>query len=77
MPPGDAEMELLFSTLPHNIIGCFKRWMLVRHLTAILLTLVLVVSGSDWLYFQWTRSPILRSWLRDQNPVVVVRGLPT
>ena len=65
-------MKLFLSTLPRNIIGCFKPWMLVWHATAILLTLGLVTSGFDWLYFQWTRSPILRSWLW---PAVPIGGL--
>ena len=46
--------------------------MLVWHATAILLTLALVTSGFDWVYFQWTRSPAVRSWL---FPAVVIGGL--
>jgi membrane-associated phospholipid phosphatase len=65
-------MKLFFSTLPRNIIECFKGQMLIWHLTAITLTLALVVSGFDWQYFQWTRSPALRSWLW---PAVPIGGL--
>jgi len=65
-------MKLFLSTLPRNTIGCFKSRMLVWHLSAILLTLALVVSGFDWQYFLWTRSPILRSWLW---PAVPIGGL--
>ena len=65
-------MELFLSTLPRNIIDCFKGRMLVWHLSAILLTLALVVSGFDWQYFLCTRSPILRSWLW---PAVPIGGL--
>ena len=65
-------MKLLFSTLPRNVIECFKGRMLVFHLAAILLTVALVLSGFDWRYFQWTRSPILRSWLW---PAVPIGGL--
>jgi len=65
-------MRLFFSTLPGNIIECFKGRMLVWHLAASLLTAALVVSGFDWQYFQWTRSPILRSWLW---PAVAIGGL--
>src|ERR1035437_10169566 len=65
-------MNLFFSTLPHNIIECFKGRMLIWHLTAIILTVALVVSGLDWQYFLCTRSPILRSWLW---PAVPLGGL--
>ena len=65
-------MKLFFSTLPRNIIECFKGRMLIWHLAAIILTLALVVSGLDWQYFLWTRSPILRSWL---FPAVPIGGL--
>ncbi len=56
-------MKQFFTTLPHNLIECFRGRMLVWHLTAILLTLALVLSGFDWQYFLCTRSPRLRSWL--------------
>jgi len=65
-------MNLFFSTLPRNIIECFKGRMLIWHLTAIILTVALVVSGLDWQYFLCTRSPILRSWLW---PAVPLGGL--
>jgi len=65
-------MKLFLSTLPRNVIECFKGRMLIGHLTAIGLTIALVVSGFDWQYFLWTRSPILRSWL---FPAVVIGGL--
>jgi membrane-associated phospholipid phosphatase len=65
-------MKLSFSTLPRNIIECFKGRMLIWHLTAMGLTIALVVSGLDWQYFLWTRSPTLRSWL---FPAVPIGGL--
>ena len=65
-------MKRFFSTLPRNIIECFKGRMLVWQLTAIILTLALVVSGLDWQYFLCTRSPILRSCLW---PAVPIGGL--
>ena len=65
-------MKLFFSTLPRNVIECFKGRMLVWHLAAIILTVALVLSGFDWQYFQWTRCPILRSWLW---PAVHIGGL--
>jgi membrane-associated phospholipid phosphatase len=65
-------MKLFFSTLPRNVIECFKGRMLVWHLTAIILTIALVVSDSDWQYSLATRSPLLRSWL---FPAVPIGGL--
>jgi hypothetical protein len=65
-------MTLFFSTLPRNVIACFAGRMLLWHLIAIILTLVLVVSGFDWHYFLWTRSPMLRAWL---FPAVPIGGL--
>jgi membrane-associated phospholipid phosphatase len=65
-------MKLFFSTLSRNVIECFRGRLLVWHLVAICLTAALVLSGSDWQYFQWTRSPILRSWLW---PAVPIGGL--
>jgi membrane-associated phospholipid phosphatase len=65
-------MKLFFLTLPRNVIGCFKSQMLIWHLTAIVLTLALVVSGFDWQYFLRTRSATLRSLLW---PAVPIGGL--
>jgi membrane-associated phospholipid phosphatase len=65
-------MKLFFSTLPRNILECFRGRMFVWHLAAIFLTLALVVSGFDWQYFLCTRSPVLRSWLW---PAVPIGGL--
>jgi membrane-associated phospholipid phosphatase len=66
------QMRLFFSTLPRNIIECFKGRMLIWHLIAIVLTVALVVSGLDWQYFICTRSPTIRSWLW---PAVPMGGL--
>ena len=65
-------MKLFFSTIPRNIIECFRGRMLIWHLVAILLTVALVVSGLDWQYFLCTRSQILQSWL---FPAVPIGGL--
>lgn len=53
-------MKQFIWTLPRNIIGCFKGRMILWHIVAIVLTVLLVTSGFDWLYFTWTRSPELR-----------------
>jgi membrane-associated phospholipid phosphatase len=65
-------MKQLVLTLPGNIVRCFKGRMALWHFLAIVLTLILVSSGFDWLYFRSTRSPILRSWM---FPAVVIGGV--
>jgi membrane-associated phospholipid phosphatase len=67
-------MNWFVSSLPRNVIGCFKGWNILYHLVAIVLTLILVTSGFDWAYFRATRSPELRAWM---FPAVIVgQGLP-
>jgi membrane-associated phospholipid phosphatase len=65
-------VKRFFSTLPRNVIDCFKGRMILWHLTAIVLTLILVWSGFDWFYFLSTRAPLLRSCM---FPAVVIGGL--
>ena len=65
-------MKLFLSTLPRNIMGCFKGWTIIWHIIAIFLTSILVMSGFDWLYFLSTRNPILRLWM---FPAVHIGGL--
>jgi membrane-associated phospholipid phosphatase len=65
-------MKQFFSTLPSNLIDCFKGRMLIAHAVAITLTFILVTSGFDWGYFLSTRSPILREWM---FPAVIIGGL--
>jgi membrane-associated phospholipid phosphatase len=62
-------MKQFLVTLPHNFVGCFKGWKIVWHLVAILLTVILVMSGFDWRYSLATRNPELRSWMW---PAVVI-----
>ncbi|MDD5140888.1 MAG: phosphatase PAP2 family protein [Verrucomicrobiales bacterium] len=62
-------MKQFFSTLPRNIIGCFKGRMILWHLLAILLTTILVTSGFDWRYYVSTHDPILRSWMIPAAPI--------
>jgi membrane-associated phospholipid phosphatase len=52
-------MKQFFLTLPSNILSCFRGWMIIWHVIAIILTLILVVSGFDWFYFCSTRGPAL------------------
>ena len=65
-------MKRLLSTLPGNVLDCFKGRMVLWHSIAIILTFILVTSGFDGLYFASTRNPILRSWM---FPAVVIGGL--
>jgi membrane-associated phospholipid phosphatase len=65
-------MKLFFWTLPSNLMRCFKGRLILWHLIAILLTLVLVLSGFDRYYFLSTRNPSLRSYM---FPAVVIGGL--
>ena len=65
-------MKMFLSTLPGNVVKSFQGLMLIGHFGAIALTLALVLSGFDWQYFLWTRSPALRSWLW---PAVPIGGL--
>jgi membrane-associated phospholipid phosphatase len=62
-------MKQLLATLPRNLIGCFMGRMIIWHVVAIVLTLILVTSGFDWLYFTATRNPILRSWMFPAAPI--------
>ncbi|MGD0087519.1 MAG: phosphatase PAP2 family protein [Verrucomicrobiota bacterium] len=65
-------MRQFLVTLPRNLIACFTGWRFVWHIIAILLTVILVMSGFDWRYFLVTRNPALRSWMW---PSVIIGGL--
>src|SRR5271169_5661342 len=65
-------MKWFVSSLPRNIIGCFKGRLLICHIAAIFLTALLVLSGFDWRYFLSTRAPSLRSCM---FPAVIIGGL--
>lgn len=56
-------MKQFVSTLLANILGCFKGWMLLWHLAAIVITALLVMSGFDWWYYQATQNSELRHWM--------------
>ena len=62
-------MKRFLSTLPRNLLGCFRGRMIIWHIIAIILTFILVTSGFDWLYFASTRNPILRSWMFPAAPI--------
>src|SRR5271167_686900 len=56
-------MKRFFMTLPGNLLDCFKDRVIFWHLAAIALTVILVMSGFDWLWFASTRSEMLRRWM--------------
>jgi len=45
----------LFQRLPRNVIAVFSGRNLLWHASAIVLTMVIVMSGGDWAYYRWTR----------------------
>jgi hypothetical protein len=65
-------VKRFISTLLLNTIGCFKGWMILWHIIAILLTFLLIVSGLDWSYFPATRDPALGALT---FPAVIIGGL--
>jgi membrane-associated phospholipid phosphatase len=48
----------LFHRLPRNVITIFSGRNLLWHALAIVLTIVIVMSGSDWSYYRWTRGEV-------------------
>ncbi len=56
-------MKGFFYNLSKNIMKCFGGYYLLWHLLAIILTYIIVTSGFDWLYFESSRSSLLRSLL--------------
>jgi membrane-associated phospholipid phosphatase len=65
-------MKQFLSTLPRNLLDCFKGRRIIWHIIAIILTFILVTSGFDGLYFASTRNPMFRSCM---FPTVVIGGL--
>ena len=65
-------MKQFLSTLPRNLLDCFKGRRIIWNIIAIILTFILVTSGFDGLYFASTRNPIFRSCV---FPAVVIGGL--
>jgi hypothetical protein len=70
--PYHLRMKQFLTTVPRNLIDCFKGRRIVWHIVAILLTFILVMSGFDWSWFLATRNPALRSWMW---PAVGIGGL--
>lgn len=60
-----------FYHLPKNFVNCFWKYNFLAHLAAIILTYIIVTSGLDWVYFEYTRNTILQSFL---FPAVALGG---
>ncbi|MGO8836669.1 MAG: phosphatase PAP2 family protein [Limisphaerales bacterium] len=65
-------MKQFLVTLPRNLVGCFTGRRIIWHVIAIVLTVILVMSGFDWRYYLASRDPMLRSWMW---PAVGIGGL--
>ncbi len=65
-------MKYFITTLPKNIIGCFKKPLIIGHVVAIFLTYIIVVSGFDWWYFISTRNTTLNALF---FPAIIIGGI--
>ena len=65
-------MKQFLATLPRSLLGCFIGRRIIWHLVAILITVILVLSGFDWQYYLAARNPALRAWMW---PAVAIGGL--
>jgi len=65
-------MKQFFLTIPRNIIRCFTAPVIIWHILAIILSVVCVLSGFDWFYYNATRSPRFQVWM---FPAVPIGGL--
>jgi hypothetical protein len=52
-------MPELLQRLPQNIITIFRGRNLWYHLLAIVLTVLIVESGTDWAYYRYSRSEVI------------------
>ena len=55
-------IRALVYKLPTNFIACFRKYNLLWHFSAIVLTYLLVTSGFDWQFYLTTRSNLL-TWI--------------
>jgi membrane-associated phospholipid phosphatase len=62
-------MNEFFSTLPRNVVACFRGRLILWHLAAMGITFILVRSGMDWRYFTATRHPELIEWTFPAAPI--------
>jgi hypothetical protein len=66
-------MPELFHRLARNVFAIFNGRNLLWHALAILLTIVIVMSGFDWTYFRWTRGD---TFARLARPAIVIGTFP-
>lgn len=57
-------MPRLFYRLPQNIIAAFRGRSLIWHAAAIVITIVIVMTGGDWAYFRATRPASIQHFAR-------------
>ena len=57
-------MPELFHRLPRNVITIFSGRNLLWHGLAIVLTIISVMSGFDWIYYRWTRGEMFLEFAR-------------
>jgi hypothetical protein len=62
-------MPELFHRLPRNVVAIFSGRNLLWQALAILLTIVIVMSGFDWTYFRWTRGD---AFVRLARPAIII-----
>jgi membrane-associated phospholipid phosphatase len=65
-------MPELFYRLPRNVIAIFSGRNLLWHALAIVLTMVIVISGGDWSYFLSTRG---NAFVRFARPAIMLGSL--
>ena len=65
-------MPELFHRLPHTVIIIFSGRNLLYHALAIVLSILIVMSGLDWDYYVWTRGDAI---LRIARPGIMLGTL--
>ena len=62
-------MPELLHKLPRNVIAIFSGRNLLWHALAVVLTMMIVMSGDDWSYYLWTRGD---AFLRFARPAIML-----
>jgi membrane-associated phospholipid phosphatase len=65
-------MKALFHKFPRHFIACFSGWNLIFNILAIVLTYVIVMSGTDWQYYSYFQTFKLMPLL---FPAILAGGL--
>jgi membrane-associated phospholipid phosphatase len=64
--------KVLFYRFFKNIAELFNRYNLLWQLLAVVLTYIIVISNLDWIYFIYSRSPVLQGFF---FPAIVMGGI--